>query len=112
MASWLSRLARNCHSVKRPRLKQWQKRGVSERSCWWLELVAGHATSKGKSTAESTPLRNQAATDVWNAWWLAHLCGFGKGGCSCSLRQDFPPVTADFIAPTFTRNVKVGQPAN
>jgi hypothetical protein len=42
--------------------------------------------------------------------WLAHLCGFCKGGDSCSLRPDFPPVTTDLIVPTFTRNVKVGQP--
>ena len=42
--------------------------------------------------------------------WLAHLCGFCKGGNQCGLRRDFPPVTADLIAPTFTRNVKVGQP--
>jgi hypothetical protein len=41
---------------------------------------------------------------------LAHLYVFCKGGYSCSLRQDFPPVAADFIAPTFTKNVKVGQP--
>jgi hypothetical protein len=56
-------------------------------------------------------LRRIAERDVQAlAGGLAHLCGFGKGGDSCSLRQHFPPVTADFIVPTFTKNVKVGQP--
>jgi hypothetical protein len=31
-------------------------------------------------------------------------------GTKWSLRPDFPPVTADLIVPTFTRNVKVGEP--
>ena len=34
--------------AKRPRLKQQQKRVVSGRSCWWLELFARHATSERK----------------------------------------------------------------
>ena len=29
------------YSVKRPRLKQRQKRVVSGRSCWWLDTVVG-----------------------------------------------------------------------
>jgi hypothetical protein len=29
-----------------------------------------------------------------------------------NLRRIFPPVTVDFIVPTFTKNVKVGQPPN
>ena len=32
-------LAGNCHSVRRPRLKQRQRRVVSERFCWWLEVL-------------------------------------------------------------------------
>ena len=43
-------------------------------------------------------------------WRLAHLCGFCKGGGSCSLRPDFRPVAANLVVPTFTKNVKVGQP--
>jgi hypothetical protein len=34
------------------RLKRRKKRVASGRSCWWLELVAGHATSKGKIANE------------------------------------------------------------
>ncbi len=48
-ASWSSRSARLCRSVKRPRLKQRQKRVASGRSCWWRDPVAGHARLKEES---------------------------------------------------------------
>ena len=41
-----------CHSVKQPRLRRWQKRAASGRSCWWFEPVAQHSTSKGKAENE------------------------------------------------------------
>ena len=44
-----------------------------------------------------------------NGWAAGGRFQSGTGD-SCSLRQHFPPVTADFIVPTFTKNVKVGQP--
>ena len=37
------------------------------------------------------------------------LAVFGKG-VLVNLRQDFSPVAADFIVPTFTKNLKVGHP--
>src|ERR1700678_2167517 len=52
MAGWLSQLARNCHSVTRPRLKQRQKRVVSGRSCWWLDIVLRTNGTRGKSGNE------------------------------------------------------------
>src|ERR1700735_5300634 len=48
MASWLSRLARNCHLGKRPRLKRRQRR-VAGRSCWWLDIVVRTDDTNGKS---------------------------------------------------------------
>src|ERR1700722_19205639 len=49
MASWLSQLARNWHSMTRPRLKQRQKRAVSGRSCWWLDIALRTKDTEGKS---------------------------------------------------------------
>ncbi|MFZ0298193.1 MAG: UBP-type zinc finger domain-containing protein [Candidatus Sulfotelmatobacter sp.] len=46
MASWQSRSARNCHSAKPPKLKQRQKKVVSGRSCWWLDVVCERRTRK------------------------------------------------------------------
>src|ERR1700693_6290886 len=40
------------------RLKRRQKTVVSGRFCWWLELVAGHATSRGKIENEERSPRN------------------------------------------------------
>jgi hypothetical protein len=37
---------------------------------------------------------------------------FCKGGGSCTQRLDFPPVTAELIVPTLTKNVNVGPRPN
>jgi hypothetical protein len=65
--------------------------------------------------------RSSQSDDLWSggtwrcdvtraARWLAQHCGFCKGWSPCSLLRDSPFAIADVVAPTFTQNVKVGQP--
>jgi hypothetical protein len=59
--------------------------------------------------ANAEPQESSARQDGGS--WPDRPEGFARHrGDSYSVRPDFPPVTADPIVLTFTRNVRVGQP--
>src|ERR1700735_4769761 len=62
------------------------ERVVSRRSCWWLELIAGHATSKGKiENEEKSPWTQSRFETQWQ-----RMCGMP--GITERLLVSPPPV--------------------